>query len=680
MRAYKLIFLLMLFPLTGWAQEAPGEGTPGGMETNEVTSWVVFGRVTDMKGARLGKVAVRVNANAGQGSLRMLKTNLQGEFQTDFQTNAQTTKRLSVTLAASKAGYAGANETVEFSLADRSTGIELVLRDLSQNPDELSLAVLVETLAPPLRQAAARSAAAAPSRKEIERGSEYLIDHHEARKAVPFLTRGIERARSCVECRLLLTLAMFETGSWGGADRELAEARKLNDAATSKRPEPVLITGVLQEWRGDIGAAAGSFQKALAIDPQNVLALQELGRALIAQKNWESADQYLDKALRAGASDEARLLRVRALLEEGDVDEAGQEMSIYTASHDLKTLTPEARTLYLQVQEHLKLERYAKVKSVLTASPQELVKAMPELAGIPITSDQTELPGLLKKVGEGVEAYFKNFPNTVSLEHVRQERLGAGGKVAKTLDNDFQYLLLAHPTKWGMDITEQRATLQGGIGAVGGLDEGFMLTGGFASVSLLFHPALQDGAGFRYLGRQSSGARVGGKAPGGQEILTTSDGRKLVLKPNGTWADFKEEAPGKGLHIIAFAQKPEKARTTERFKTESGSAVILLQGLAWIDPATYQIVRLRTDLLAPQPKVKLLKQTTEIQYKEVSFKETGAALWLPQDVSVTVELRGRTYHNLHRYADFKLFNVATKEERKSASLPGAPERGDRGVM
>src|SRR5208283_3649597 len=120
-------------------------------------------------------------------------------------------------------------------------------------------------------------------------------------------------------------------------------------------------------------------------------------------------------------------------------------------------------------QEHLNLERYAKVKPVLTESPQDLVKAMPELGGIPITSDQTELPGLLKRVGDGVEAYFKNFPNTVSLEHVHQERLGADGKVAKALDNEFQYLLLAHPSQWGMDITEQRATLQGGIGALGGL-------------------------------------------------------------------------------------------------------------------------------------------------------------------------------------------------------------------
>ena len=678
MRAYKGLFFLILFPLAGWAQqEVPGTGTPGeGMQTQEVTSWVVFGRVTDLKGSVLGGVTVRVGADVGKDSLRMLKTNLQGEFQTVFQANAQTTSRLSVRLTASKSGYAEANETVEYSTADRSRGIELVLRSLTENPDELPLATFVETLASPLRQAAGKNPAAAAARKEIERGSEDLMDRQAARKGLPLLSRSVDRARSCVECRLLLALAMFQTGGWAGAARQIDEASKLNDAAASKRPEAPLMAGVLDEWRGDARGAVDAFQKALAIDPNNVLALQELGRVLVAQKRWEAADQYLDKALHAGARDEARLLRVRALLGEGDIDEAGHEMDQYAAGHEVKTLPPEARTLYLQVQEHLNLERYAKVKSVLTESPQDLVKAMPELGGIPITSDQTELPGLLKRVGEGVEAYFKNFPNTVSLEHVHQERLGADGKVAKALDNEFQYLLLAHPSQWGMDITEQRATLQGGIGALGGLDEGFMLTGGFASVSLLFHPALQDGAGFRYLGSQSPQGKEVGKTHGAQEILSASDGRKLLLKPDGTRASVKEEQPsGKGLHVVAFAQKPEKARTTERFKTESGSAVILVQGLAWIDPTTFQIVRLRTDLLAPQPKVKLLKQTTEIQYKEVSFKEAAAALWLPQDVSVTVELRGRVYHNLHHYSDFKLFNVETKEERKSASLPAEPEQG-----
>ena len=636
------LFFLILFPLTAWAQDMPGggshEGMVGSADIVQMDSWVIFGRTTNMKGDPLGDVKVRVDAGSGMGSVRALKTNLQGEFQTVFTLNADMYKRLTVNLVATRSGYAAAHETVEFGARDKTSGIDLVLRELTENPDQLSMATLVDTLAPRLRQDAAKGSGAEAARKEKEfaRGCEELIDRHDAVRAVPLLSKGVGGASSCVECRLLLTLALLQSGSWAGANRQLEEVTKLNDAATSKRPEPALIAGVLEEWRGETSRSAGFFQKALEIDPNSVLALQEMGRVLISQKNWEAADRYLERATHAGASDEARLLRVRALLEEGDNVEAGREMDQYTAGHDLKTLPNEARTLYVLVKQRLSLKGYGKVKSVLTESPQDLVTDMPELEGIRMAPNQDELEVVLKKVGEGVESFFKNFPNTVSLEQVHQERLGKDGKVARALDQDFRYLLLAPTDKWGLEIEEHRATAQGANAALHGSDQGLMLTAGFASVSLLFHPAYQDGAGFRYLGRQS--------------------------------------LDGKDLHVIAFAQNPQRARTEERFSTDEGSALILLQGLAWIDPTNFQIVRLRTDLLAPQSKVRLQKQTTEIHFKEVSFKEVATAFWLPQEVSVTVDWRGRIYRNWHRYSDFKLFNVETKEERKALSLPAPPDQ------
>lgn len=594
-------------------------------------TWRIFGRVTTVRGEPLGDAIVRVDIGTGSNSARALKTNLQGEFHAEWNLEADMFSGLDVTLVTSKSGYAEARETVRFRMKDKTSGIDIVLRETSQDPDQLSMATLIDSLAPRLRQDAARLSGVEPGRKEFVRGCEELIDRQKAVSAVPLLSRVVERAPTCVECRLLLSLALLDAGSWAGATRQLEEAAKLNDAATVKRPEPALIAGVLEAWRGEASRSAGFFLKALEIDPGNALALQEMGRVLILQKNWEAADRYLEKALRAGASDEVRLLRVRALLEEGDIAEAGREMDQYTARRDLRTLPPGARTLYVQVQDHLNLAPYAKGKSVLTQSPQDLLEAMPELKGIQMATGQNELEVVLKKVGEGVEAFFKNFPNTVSLEQVHQERLGKDGTVKHSLDQDFQYLLLAHPEKWGLGIEEYRTTSLGERRALGGLDQGLMLTSGFASVSLLFHPAYQDGANFRYLGRQS--------------------------------------LDGKDLYVIAFAQKPQTARMTERFISEGATAVIFLQGLAWIEPTTSQIVRLRTDLLAPQSKVRLQRQTTEIQFKEVPFKQVATALWLPQEVTVTVDWKGRTLRNLHRYSDFKLFNVEAKEERKTPSLP-----------
>jgi len=67
--------------------------------------------------------------------------------------------------------------------------------------------------------------------------------------------------------------------------------------------------------------------------------------------------------------------------------------------------------------------------------------------------------------------------------------------------------------------------------------------------------------------------------------------------------------------------------------------------------------------------VRLERETTEIHFDEVHFKEIPSALWLPREVVVTVEWKGKTFRNQHEYSDFKLFNVATQEKRKDPDLP-----------
>ncbi len=629
-----LLVLFVLWTCAPCVGQAGGGGVDtlgGALKTLEANIWRIFGRVTTVEGEPVGNATVRVDIGAGRDSVRVLKTNLQGEFRTEWTLERDMFSRFTATLVASKSGYAVARERVEYSADAKTSGIELILRKENEGPDQVSVAALVDDLAPRLRDDAAKRREVAPERKEFVQGCEELIDRDNAAAAVPRLTRVVDRAPNCVECRLLLSLALFDAGSWGGGNRQLVEAAKLNDAAAEKRPEPFLIAGLVDAWRGEIATAGGFFQKALEIEPCNALALQEMGRVLVAQQNWGAAEQYLEKALRAGADKEVRLLRVRALLEVGDVGEAAREMDQYVAEHDNKNLPSEARTLAIQVQDHLAMAPFSKVESVISQSQRDLAKAMPELEGLQVASDQSDLETILKKTGEGVASFFRNFPNTVSVEQVHQERLDKNGKVKSSLDQEFQYLLLAQAEKWGLGIEEHRSNPQGGVTSITGLSQGLMLTAGFSSVSLLFHPGYQNGAEFRYLGRQAL------------------DGREYC--------------------VVAFAQRPDTARMTGRFKADDASAIILLQGLAWIDPTTYQIARLRTDLLAPQSKVRLQRQTTEIQFKEVAFKEVTRAFWLPEEVAVTVDWRGRIYRNLHRYSGFRLFNVDAKEEIRTPTVP-----------
>ena len=289
-----------------------------------------------------------------------------------------------------------------------------------------------------------------------------------------------------------------------------------------------------------------------------------------------------------------------------------------------------------QTVDRRELLYYTGVKSIVDWSPTELIEALPELQGFEPAQGQEELALILEKVGENVEAFFRDCPNTTSLEQVRRERLRRDGSVAEHLTRKFQYLVLARPEKDRIGFEEYRTDAKGRPVEQPRLWGGSsFITAGFASLAIHFHPLYQSGSAFRLLGRQ------------------VIDGRETA--------------------VVAFAQRPDTARSLERFETLERSAVILVQGAVWVDLTNYQIIRLRTDLLAPRLDVGLKRQSTEVQFGEVRFRTASSVLWLPRNVVVTLECKDGVFRNRHLYSDFKLFTVGIEEKQNTPDLapPGA---------
>ncbi len=601
----------------------------------EKLDWHIFGRVTTLDGEPADNAMVRVDIGAGFGSVKTVQTDLQGRYRTDFNLDAQSYQSLVVTVTASKPGYDDARETVNFGSGGKTWAINLVLRSQAQEPDQLSERDFISSLLPRLLKTATASVPNS-ARRDFNRGIQEWIERHNAVRAVPFLARVVKRADPSAEAHELLALALLDEGSWDSATRELAAAAQLNDSRTpaARRPEPLLALGVLESWKGEQKKAAGFLLRALEIAPADPLVTEELGRVELLDRNWEAADEYLRRAIAQGANREARLLRVRAVLEEGDTAEAQNEMQKYLGGRPVRAMPLAVRMLYSELEDRLQLEGYSKVKSVVAQPVTELVHAMPELKDLRPAADQSALPALLQQLGANVAALFANFPNTISVEQIRQERLRSNGKIQDQLAQQCQYLLVTRPAEAGLGLEEYRGDATGARVAIQGLDNGFMLTSGFASSALIFHPDYQPGSSFRYLGTQSAG--------------------------------------GRETEVVAFAQKPARARTVERFNADGQSALILVQGVAWIDAATHQIVRMRTDLLKPQSQLRLGRQTTDIEFGPVRFKEIAKEVWLPRRVTVTVEWKGKNYRNQHEYSDFRLFNVNTREKQSAAALPPQP--------
>ena len=602
--------------------------------------WLVSGKVMNLSGDPVAGARVYVLPTVA-GESRILTTDQLGQFVTEYTLNADLVKEFSVVVNVNKKGLLKAHALIDFGNVDKTWGIPITLRDPNPDPELLSQDDFVKALAPRLKKLGPADGLSAKSDKDYAHGVEELLDQNRPDRALAPLSKVIARDPACVGCRMMLGLAELQSGDWDGANRNFSagvdDVRKASKSEPGMRigaadvqpgvgrPEPALALGVMESWRRQFDRAAGFFKEALKFAPQDPLGLQEIGRAELLMQNWATANDYLGAADAAGASPDARLLRAEALLGGGNFDGANLEMNRYLDGRDIKTMPLPVRQIWARIADKKKVQAaYVKVKPKVNESIDYLHRTVPELKGLVPATDQAPLDSVLTAVGKNVERYFRNFPNTVSLEEIHQEKLSHKGKVGGSLDQKFHYLCLTPTEETGLGFNEYRANLAGDAGQPKGLNDGFMLTSGFASASLIFHPAYQAESTFRYLGRQN--------------------------------------VNGQDTFVLAFAQKPEKARLNGVFKMGGISMQTFSQGLAWVDSQSYEIIRLRTDLLKSLPEVRLEKETTEIDFGENHFKSTAEGFWLPREVKVSVDWNGKTLRNKHEYSDFKLFNVGATEK------------------
>jgi len=262
-------------------------------------------------------------------------------------------------------------------------------------------------------------------------------------------------------------------------------------------------------------------------------------------------------------------------------------------------------------------------KTFVDMTPDELAKQIPELKHLVPAQSQDMLPTILERVGVTVADFFDNFSNTTCTENIVSAVDTSIRSPEGPYNAKFNYVALVKP---GADKTRLQE-FRTGSGGEPIQPQGAIVTAGFVALLAHFHPDYQRDSRFRYLGRE-------------------------VVKAQSTY-------------VIAFAQQPGVARMASREEFGLRTKFVFVQGVAWIDPASFRILRLQTDLEQPEPNIGLQSETTEVEYSEVTFKEAGKTLWLPREVAVRVQLRRFSYHNWHRYSDYRLFVVRTEEKQKS---------------
>lgn len=286
-----------------------------------------------------------------------------------------------------------------------------------------------------------------------------------------------------------------------------------------------------------------------------------------------------------------------------------------------------------------------KFPNFATCPIAEIQVAVPELAHLKAEEDQSQLTALLDKIGAKTVEMVGKTPNLVSHEVVVSEQNGSSTRA------NYSFLILQHPMgkdrvfdeyrvdaatgeKLQTDFIEndqasksagESASVPNQIPVPKILPETkptVLTSQGFVSSWLYFHPSNRRELEYRYLG---------------QEKL---DGRQTL--------------------VVAFAQKPGSVELPAVFDYNQQTYRVFMQGVAWIDPAEFRILRLQSDLLSVPAALPLYRLSVEIQFGKISPVGVASPLWLPTQAVVTTNLIGSAARERHTYSNYRLFKAQSR--------------------
>jgi hypothetical protein len=152
---------------------------------------------------------------------------------------------------------------------------------------------------------------------------------------------------------------------------------------------------------------------------------------------------------------------------------------------------------------------------------------------------------------------------------------------------------------------------------------------------------------------------------------------KLSCEGLGRWA-------GRPAWQVRFEQRQDRQNRIRYYKIQGNYYPVALKGRAWIDAATYQMLRLETDLIRPVSQIDLTYERLSIEYGEVEFHSRALRLWLPATAELYWERHGRRYYRRHSFSNFKVFVVDTNQKfqppKESYSFTNASDRDVPGVL
>lgn len=235
------------------------------------------------------------------------------------------------------------------------------------------------------------------------------------------------------------------------------------------------------------------------------------------------------------------------------------------------------------------------------------------------TTDSTD--DLLSRTRQQVASFLEQFSDVKCTEHVKQEKITPNGKIQLHEDSIYDYLVILTNAGGELNLNESRLAVHEAKGDK--KNTPMLVTNGFATLSLIFHPLYANS--FLFSDPQE----------------TEVDGRKLSR------IDFK--------HIRGTRSPAALSLRGREYPLE-------LIGSAWIDPQTGVIIKMVLGVGNSMEDVGLKTLRSEIDYAPVTFHDDKDTFWFPVVAKVEVETPRQHWRNTHQFSDYKRFSVSTEEK------------------
>ena len=227
----------------------------------------------------------------------------------------------------------------------------------------------------------------------------------------------------------------------------------------------------------------------------------------------------------------------------------------------------------------------------------------------------------IKKAQRQITAYLVQLADLHCAEDVTQQKLTGNGHVEASARAQYDYLIMMSGNGDDFQLNESRIESSESRHKL--TLKPMLITNGIATVLLVFHPYYRDGFNFE--------------------------------------AGPEESVDGKPAIPIHFTHIPGR-RTPAALALRGREYPLDLEGTAWLDKQTGDVVKVDAALLHDMSDVGLRSLHIHVEYKISNLDKSTTPIALPALAVVDLTTPRQHWRNTHLFQDYKSFSTAAEQD------------------